>query len=90
LHGAGNAEEIARYANENDTNVGHVLNFLEELALAKHVGGADPVLAREMFEGIVLGLWQALRPWIENRRQLRRRPKIWMHFDALQAEWSRR
>lgn len=89
LHNDGKGVEIPEYADKHATDVAHVLNFLEEMAFAKTKEVLDPVLIRHQFEGIVLGLWQALGPWIRARREHRRRPQIWATFEGLHNEWSR-
>ncbi|MET0483872.1 MAG: DUF4760 domain-containing protein [Aestuariivirgaceae bacterium] len=82
-HNEGRGPDAILEADADEMIVAQGLNFLEELAYAKEKGIVDGETARNQFEGIVIGVWQALAPWIDRRRELRRRPKIWCRFQAV-------
>lgn len=73
---------------EKRTNVGHILNFLEELSVAVQMKRTDETLTRRQFEGLAIRLYQLLTPWIEEQRRIRGRPKLWVEIQWLYENWG--
>jgi hypothetical protein len=68
-------------------NVGNILNFLEELAMAVNKGRCSEEIAKGLFCGIVVNIWHSAEPWIRQQRTNRGRPQLWMELGRLYASW---
>jgi len=79
--------DLIEFVEDKKTNVIHILNFLEEVAISIEHGLVDATLARNQFEGIVIGLWQTLDPWIAQHRITRNRPQIFSKLEGLYNTW---
>jgi Domain of unknown function (DUF4760) len=69
-------------------NVRHVLNFLEEIAMAVTHEHADEDLLHDFFAGIVKRAHEALGQWIPDHRRKTGRNTIWERFDQLYTRWE--
>jgi hypothetical protein len=73
---------------DKQTNVGNILNFLEELALAVNEKKCDEAIAKRLFCGIVVNIWHATEGWVKEKRTARGRPQIWAELEALYHRWK--
>lgn len=80
--------EILALAREKTTNLIHMLNFLEEMAIQISADIADETILKEQFGGIVALSWARLEEWICEHRKLRGRPKQWMCLQTLAQKWN--
>ncbi len=71
-------------------NARHVLNLLEEIAIAKRTGHADEEVLSRSFAGLTIRLFKAFEEWIDEHRNTIGRQKIWSEFEALYREWQDR
>jgi hypothetical protein len=71
------------------TNVIHVFNFLEEIAVALKYQLVDSTIVSDQFCGIILAAWARLTPWIHVHRNERADQRIWDDLEALYATWKR-
>jgi hypothetical protein len=76
-------------ADENKAeNARHVLNFLEELAIAKRASHVDEQILERAFAGLVIRAFKAFEPWIDQHRRTIGRQKIWNELEALYKDWE--
>ena len=75
-------------SDDTQTNVGNVLNFLEELALSVNSRRCDGETAKKLFCGIVVNIWHATEPWVKEQRTTRGRAQLWSEFEALYHQWK--
>lgn len=68
-------------------NMVHILNFLEELAVAVRTERADTAYSQRMFAGIVINVYHVLQHWIDDERTRRQRPQLWVEFRWLYDQW---
>jgi Domain of unknown function (DUF4760) len=71
-------------------NARHVLNFLEELAIAVKVDHADEELLATAFAGLVLRSFRAYQSWIAEHRSAADRQKVWAELEGLYKKWENR
>lgn len=69
-------------------NIGHVLNFLEEMSISIREEWADEEFCQRLFEGIVLKLFDATETWRQQQAQRRGRTKLWAELRWLYNRWS--
>ena len=82
------AEVIAFASGEKvKTNITNTLNFFEEMAFSIDYEIADPELVKEQFCGVVTTIFSILKPWIDQERVNRGRPKIWIRVEDLFTKW---
>jgi hypothetical protein len=82
------SDQFKKHVIENETNVIHFLNFLEEVAIAIERGGADSEVLREAFGGITIMAWSKLEEWVVDLRRRRNGPKIWINVEELAEKWN--
>lgn len=70
-------------------NIRNLLNFIEELAVAVHTERADEAVAKRLFCGIVLNIWNVCEEWAKIQRAARARPQLWIETEKLHQVWSR-
>jgi hypothetical protein len=71
-------------------NVRHVLNFLEEVAIAIRVGYADETILADAFAGLVLRCFRTYQSWIAEHRSNTKRQKMWIELEGLYKRWEDR
>jgi hypothetical protein len=69
------------------TNVGNMLNFLEQLALSVRERRCDEVFAKRLFCGIVTNMWHATESWVKEQRAKRGRSQLWAELEFLYNCW---
>jgi hypothetical protein len=69
-------------------DVRHILNFLEEIAMAVREDYADQEILKTFFTGIVIRAHEALADWMPEHRRKTGRPKIWEQFYLLYDAWK--
>lgn len=85
------ADHIAKLLEEDldmAMNIGHVLNFLEEMSISIREEWADEEFCRRLFEGIALKLFDATETWRQQQAQRRGRTKLWAELRWLYNRWS--
>lgn len=85
------SEELAKeLADDLDksTIVVEVLNFFEEISLAVNEGVADEETAIRLFGGAMREYFSTLKLWMEKRRAVRNRPKMWIEFETMILRWN--
>jgi hypothetical protein len=70
------------------SNVGHILNFWEEMAIAIHRGLADEELIFSAYRGTVVRSFNALSDWVEEERRLKGTQKLWEEAEQLYNIWK--
>jgi hypothetical protein len=70
------------------SNIVHILNFLEELAVAVRTERADYTYSKRMFAGIVINVYHVAQHWIDEERKRRGRPQLWVELRWLYEQWS--
>ena len=85
---AKSADELQKVIDGNETNVIHVLNFLEEIATSCRHNVVDKVIIKDQFDFVVINTWETLFPWINQHRKIRA-PDIWEDVEKLYASWKR-
>lgn len=91
LDAKGNQDEVRKIIDASDnskTNVKHLLNFLEELAVSLECGLCDEAVAKRLFCGIVVDLWHSVDFYVREHRTRRGRPKIWVDLEKLYDRWK--
>lgn len=73
---------------DNTTNVKHVLNFLEELAISIDSELCSDDVAKKFFGGIVVKIWHAVDFYVRQHRIDRARPLIWAGLESLYDRWK--
>lgn len=81
------AAEVSAALDADKPNVVQVMNFLEELAIARENDLIDEEMIRAQFAGIVTGVWQIMQPWVNDLRAARGRPQIGEKLEALARAW---
>lgn len=71
-------------------NARHVLNFLEELAIAVRIGHVDEELVSDAFAGLVIRSFKAYESWINEHRRVTGRQKLWTELETLYRRWEKR
>ena len=75
-------------SNELTDDIIHLLNFLEEVAIAEASNIADEAMLRDFYEELVHQVWKTLEPWITFYRASRGTPKLWDAFENLHKKWA--
>lgn len=88
----GKKKGIDEYLNDATKvqNARHVLNFLEEVAIAKRMAHADEEVLSRSFAGLTIRVFNAFQDWITEHRNTIGRQKIWAEFEALYKDWHDR
>jgi hypothetical protein len=84
---ATSADELQKVIDGSETNVIHVMNFLEEIATSCRHEVVDKVVIKDQFDFIIVDAWQTLFPWITQRRKTRS-PQLWEDVEKLYAAWK--
>lgn len=79
-------EELRKFIESQETDVMHVVNFLEEIGTACRHEVVDVEIMREQFDDIVVSTWRKLYPWIEKKRIPNK--DIWEDFERLFDAWK--
>lgn len=79
-------EERNRFIELQETNVIHIVNFLEEMGTACKYELVDIKLMREQFDFVIVSTWTKLFPWIKEQR--RQDKDIWEDFERLYDAWK--
>jgi hypothetical protein len=87
---AGAVTELLKSDAQLALNARHVLNFLEELAIAVRIEHVDEELAARAFAGLVIRSYRAFNPWINEHRTAAQRQKLWSELEALYEKWQNR
>jgi hypothetical protein len=89
MNGSG-VKDITESLSENDRELRalHMLNFLEELAVAIQHDVADEVIMKEMYRDAVVLVWGCMGQWAISYRTLRNQPGALVHLEALYKKWS--
>jgi Domain of unknown function (DUF4760) len=85
----GTDEELLELIEKKNTNVIHILNFLEEIATCHKLGLCEEDLLRDQFDAILLSIWNSLLPWIVQHRKQRRTEGIWEDVERLSKLWRK-
>lgn len=85
-HHATSEEDLKKFVDEQETDVMHVINFLEEIATACRLETVDPEIMRQQFDDIVVTTWRRLYPWIEKQRS--GNVFIWEDLERLFDAWK--
>jgi hypothetical protein len=85
---AKSAEELKKVIDGNETNVIHIMNFLEEIATSCRHEVVDKEIMRGQFDFIVINTWETLFPWIAERRK-KHSPNVWEDVERLHGLWKR-
>jgi len=83
------ADELQKEIDGRETNVIHVMNFLEEMATSCRYGVVDTNMMRDQFDYVVISTWEVLFPWIQKHRKTRD-GDVWEDVEKLYAAWKRR
>jgi hypothetical protein len=91
LHGGGAVKTLLQdpASEELQMNVRHILNFLEEIAIAIKSQHADEELLKDAFKSIIFRAGEALKDWIPEHRRVTGRNDIWDQFDDLYTKWTK-
>jgi hypothetical protein len=89
----GGAEGVSKLLDEEGKSqlrhdVRHILNFLEEIAIAIRQDYADEEILKTFFIGVVIRAHEALSVWVPAHRRNTGRPKIWDQFFLLYDSWK--
>jgi hypothetical protein len=71
-------------------NIRHILNFIEEIAVAVKFEHASEEMLKLFFAGIVERAYEAFANWIPEHRKTTGRPLIWEQFYWLHSRWTKR
>ena len=66
----------------------HLLNFLEEVAIAEDSNIADQAMLKDFYAELVHQVWKTLEQWIKYYRASRGTPAIWDALEALHKKWA--
>jgi len=88
MSSSGSQDQFITMVTERETNVIHILNFLEEIATCLQTGVADDTILRNQFEAIVVQSWRKLSPWIQRHRDIRRSQDLWEDLERLYQTWK--
>lgn len=80
--------DLNKIIESRKTNVIHILNFFEELAIAIKYDTLDTEIVINQFGGIMKSAWSILEPWIVEYRKFRERPLMWVVLEELVNEWN--
>jgi hypothetical protein len=73
---------------DRELRVVHMLNFLEEVAVAIERDVADPEVLRDVYRDAVVLVWRCMDQWAIKYRVGRGQPSAWVHLEALYKAWS--
>lgn len=85
-HHSTSDEELKKFVETEETNVMHIVNFIEEIGTACRHGVVDSDIMKEQFDDIVVTTWRKLFPWIEKQRGPNE--EIWEDFERLYDKWK--
>lgn len=78
--------ERRKFIETQETNVIHIVNFLEEMGTACRYELVDVKMMREQFDFVIVTTWTKLFPWIKEQRQ--QDNDIWEDFESLYDAWK--
>jgi hypothetical protein len=78
--------ERRKFIETQETNVIHIVNFLEEMGTARRYELVDVEMMREQFDFVIVTTWTKLFPWIKEQRQ--QDNDIWEDFESLYDAWK--
>jgi len=81
------ADELQKEIDGRETNVIHVMNFLEEIATSCRHGVVDNSIMRDQFDYVVFSTWEALFPWVQKHRKARG-GGLWEDTEKLYSAWK--
>lgn len=84
--GSSDDDELRKFIDSKETEVMHVINFIEEIGTACRHEVVDAEIMREQFDDIVVSTWRKLYPWIEKKRIPNK--DIWEDFERLFYKWK--
>lgn len=85
---AKSAEELQKIIDGSETNIIHIMNFLEEIATSCRHDVVDKEIIKDQFDFIVVNTWETLFVWINQRRK-RTNPNVWEDVEKLYSAWKR-
>jgi hypothetical protein len=71
-----------------ETNVIHILNFMEEISTGCVSGVADEGVCRRTFDAIMIEAWTTLKPWVDDYRR-HGHEDTWEDLEAVVRRWRR-
>lgn len=80
--------EVLVSAKDKQINMRHVLNFLEEFAVAHETGVVDKEVSKRLFRGAFSVVCHATSKWRTEERVKRKMDKLWIEMDALNTKWQ--
>lgn len=78
--------ERRKFIETQETNVIHIVNFLEEIGTACKYKLVDIKIMQEQFDFVIVSTWTKLFPWIKEQRQ--QNNDIWEDFERLYDAWK--
>jgi hypothetical protein len=85
----GTEQEMLVLVEKKNTNVIHILNFLEEIGTCHRLGLCEDDLIRDQFDSILVSIWSCLLPWIIQHRKQRKNDGIWEDVERLAKLWRK-
>jgi ABC-type nickel/cobalt efflux system permease component RcnA len=82
----GTEEERKKFIESQETNVMHIVNFLEEMGTSCRHELVDIKIMREQFDFVIVCAWTKLFPWIKEQRHQDK--DIWEDFEHLYDAWK--
>ena len=83
-----NPKALNEFIEENEVNVLHVINLVEEMATCCKEKLVDVDLMKKQFDFVVYNTWECLQDWIRKERQNVKNPKIWEDLESLYHAWK--
>jgi hypothetical protein len=81
-------EDLQKLIDGKETNVIHLMNFLEEIATSCRHEVVDRAIIKDQFDFIVINTWETLFPWISQHRK-KSSPDLWEDVEKLYGAWKR-
>jgi Domain of unknown function (DUF4760) len=80
--------EGAMASGDRELRIIHMLNFLEEMAVAVEYMVADGAILRDVYGGAMVSVWRCLGQWALHYRVKRSQPNAWKNVESLYKAWS--
>ena len=74
---------------KKNTNVIHILNFLEEIATCHRLGICEDETLKDQFDAVVVATWRRLQPCINRHRSQRNSDDLWEDLETLYDSWKK-
>lgn len=75
-------------SNDRELRVLHMMNFLEELAIAVQLDIADEAILKDVYRDAVVLVWGCMGQWAIGYRTLHNQPSALLRLEALYKAWS--